>query len=88
MKPKYGVKAKLCYMTTDSCIVYWKTEGIYVDITKYFETRFDTSNYEILFMKDYYLEEKVKQITELMSEKLDEEIKAELACFYKKHVVR
>ena len=39
-------------------------------------------------MKDYYLEEKVKQITELMSEKLDEEIKAELACFYKKHVVR
>ena len=38
-------------------------------------------------MKDYYLEETVKKITELMSDKLDEEIKAELACFYKKHVV-
>ena len=25
VKPKYGKKAKLCYMDTDSCIVYIKT---------------------------------------------------------------
>ena len=32
MKPKYGEKAKLCYMDTHSFIVYIKTEHIYVDI--------------------------------------------------------
>ena len=28
VKPKYRVKAKLCYMDTDSLIVYIKTEDI------------------------------------------------------------
>ena len=44
---KYGKKAKLCYMDTDSFIVYIKTDDIYKDIAKDVETRFDTSNYEL-----------------------------------------
>ena len=29
VKPKYGEKPKLCYMDTDSSIVYIKADGIY-----------------------------------------------------------
>ena len=47
MKLKYGEKAKLCYMDTDSFMAYIKTEDIYVDIAKDVETRFDISNYEL-----------------------------------------
>ena len=32
VKPKYGKKAKLCYMDTDSFIVCIKTDDIYKDI--------------------------------------------------------
>ena len=46
VKPKYGKKAKFCYMDTDSFIVYIKTDDIYKDIAEDVETRFDTSNYE------------------------------------------
>ena len=42
VKPKYGVKAKLCYMDADSFIVYIKTGDIYKDIAKDVETIFDT----------------------------------------------
>ena len=34
VKPKYGEKAKLCYMDTDSSIVYIKTDDTYKDIAK------------------------------------------------------
>ena len=34
VKPKYGEKAKLCYMDTDSFIVYINTDDIYKDIQK------------------------------------------------------
>ena len=44
-KKKYGKKAKLCYMDTDSFIAHVKTEDIYKDIAGNVE-RFDTSNYE------------------------------------------
>ena len=47
VKLKYGETAKLCYMDTDSFIVYVKTEDIYVDIAKDVETRSDTSSYEL-----------------------------------------
>ena len=47
VKPKYGEKVKLCYMNTDSFIVYIKTEGIYSDITKDVGKRFDPSNHEL-----------------------------------------
>ena len=45
LKPKYGEKAKLCYMDTD--IVYIKTDDIYKSIAEDVNTRFDTSNYEL-----------------------------------------
>ena len=32
IKPKYEEKVKLCYMDTDSSIVYIKTEYVYMDI--------------------------------------------------------
>ena len=47
IKSKYGEKAKLCYMDTESFIVYIKTDGIDKDIVENVETRFDTSNYEL-----------------------------------------
>ena len=34
VKPNYGEKTKLCYMDTDSFIVYIKTEDIYKDIAE------------------------------------------------------
>ena len=39
-------KGKLCYMDTDSFIVYIKMDDSYEDIVEDIETRFDTSNYE------------------------------------------
>ena len=47
IKPKYVENAKLCYMDTDSFIVYIKTDDIYKDIAEYSETRLETSNYEL-----------------------------------------
>ena len=46
VKPKYGEKAKLCYMDTGSLIICIKTDDIYKDIAEDVETRFDTSSYE------------------------------------------
>ena len=45
-KPKYGNRAKLCYMDTDSFIMSIKTYDFYKDIANDVEKRFDTSNYE------------------------------------------
>ena len=49
VKPKYGEKVKLCYMDTDSFMVYIQIEEeyIYSDIVKDVEIRFGTSNYEL-----------------------------------------
>ena len=47
VKPKYGEKTKLCYMDTESFIVYIKTEDIYSGIANVVESRFDASNYEL-----------------------------------------
>ena len=44
---KYGEKVKLCYMDTDSFIVYIKIDDIYKDIVEDVETRFDNSKYEL-----------------------------------------
>ena len=45
IKPKYGDKARLCYMDTDSLIIYIETEDFYKGIANNVEERFDTSNY-------------------------------------------
>ena len=44
MKQKYGEKAKMCYLDTDSLI---KADDIQKDIANEVETRFETSNYAL-----------------------------------------
>ena len=44
LRPKYGEKAKLCYMDKGSFIVYIKTEDIYKGVSEDVATRIDTSN--------------------------------------------
>ena len=56
VKLKYGEKAKLCYMDTDSFLVHIQHD-IYKDIAEDVETRFDTSNYEL----DRYQKENIKK---------------------------
>ena len=46
IKPKYGDRAKLCYMDTDSFIIHTITEDFYEDIANDVERWFDTSNYD------------------------------------------
>ena len=46
VKPKFGEKAKLCYMDPGSSTVCKKSD-IYKDIAVDVEIRFDTSNYEL-----------------------------------------
>ena len=46
IKPKYGDKARLCYMDTDSFVMNIKTEDFYKDIASDVESWFDTSNYD------------------------------------------
>ena len=46
IKPKYGDKARLCYMDTYSFITHIKTEDFYKDIADDVERWFDTSNYD------------------------------------------
>ena len=46
IKPKYQDKAKLCYMDTESFIIYIKTKDFYKDIVNDVEKWFDTSNYK------------------------------------------
>ena len=45
IKQKYGDRAKLLYMDTDSLTYEIETEDVYRDMSKVVEERFDTSNY-------------------------------------------
>ena len=46
IKLKYGEKARLCYMDTDSFVMHTKTEDFYKDIAGDVERWFDISNYD------------------------------------------
>ena len=46
IKPKYGDKAKLCYMDTDNFVIDILTEDFNKDIANDVERWFDTSNYD------------------------------------------
>ena len=46
IKPKYGEKAGLCHMDTDSFIMHIKTDDFYRDIANDVERWFDPSNYD------------------------------------------
>ena len=45
IKPKYGDKARLCYMDTDSFVMDIKTDDFYKDISNDVDKWFDASNY-------------------------------------------
>ena len=45
IKPKFGDKARLCYMNTDSFAMYIKTEDFYKDISDDVDRWFDTSSF-------------------------------------------
>ena len=67
VKPKYGEKAKLCYMDTKSFIVHIKTNDVFKYIAERFETISDISNYEL----DRPLPNgKNKKVTGLMKDEL------------------
>ena len=67
-KPKYCEKVKLCYMDTNSFVLYIKTDHIYKDIADDVETRFYTSSYEL----DRALPKgKNKKVIELMKNELN-----------------
>ena len=42
IKQKYGEKARLCYMDTESFIVHVQTDNIYKDFAEDVDARFDT----------------------------------------------
>ena len=67
VKPKYGEKAKLYYMDTNSFIVDIKADDIYKDIEEHVQTRFDTSNYEL---KRELLKKKIKKGVGTMKDEL------------------
>ena len=46
IKPKYGDKARVLYMDTDSFIINIKTEDFYKDISNDIKEWYDTSNYD------------------------------------------
>ena len=46
IKPKYGDKARLCHMDTDSFAMHIKIEDFYKDIANDLERWFDASNYD------------------------------------------
>ena len=47
LKSRYGEKAKLCYMETDSFVVLVKTDDIYKNKVEDAGTKFYTSSYEL-----------------------------------------
>ena len=47
VKPRYGKKAKLCYIGTGNFIVYIKTDEMFEDIAEDVETRFDNKVFEL-----------------------------------------
>ena len=47
IKPWYEGNRKMCYMDTDSFIVYVKTEDVCADVAKYVKIRIACSNYEV-----------------------------------------
>ena len=46
IEPKYGDRAKLCYMDADSFVIYIRTEDFFKDISNDVERWFDTFNYD------------------------------------------
>ena len=72
VKLKYREKTKLCYIDTNSFIIYIKTDDIYKEDTEDVETRFDMSNYEL---ERPLPKEKKKKVIGLMKDESGRKIK-------------
>ena len=80
IKPKYGDKAGLCYMDTDSFVMQIKTEDFYKDIANDIERWFDTSNY---YEKDNrpFPKGKNKRVIGMFKDELGRKIMTEFCAF-------
>ena len=78
IKPKYGEKAKLYFMDTDSFIVQVKTYNIFKNFAENVKARFDTSNYKL---NKPLPKGKNKKVIVLMKDELGEKIMKEFVGF-------
>ena len=78
IKPKYGDKAKLCYMDTDSFIIYIESEDFLEDISNDVESWYDTSNYDKKDERPLPIC-KNKKMIDLFKDELGGKIKTEFA---------
>ena len=63
VKPKYGQKAKLCYMDTGSFFIYIKTNDTYKILQKMLKQDLilQIMNQNVIPLRDYCLKEKIKK---------------------------
>ena len=59
IQPKYQENAKLCYIDTDSFIIYIKSEDVYEDIADNVEKNLI---HQIIKLIDHCLKEKMKKL--------------------------
>ena len=76
IKPKYGDKARLCYMDTDSFVKHIKRDDFYKDIAGDVERWFDTSNYDEKEKRPLPIG-KNKRVRSLFKDKLEGKIMTE-----------
>ena len=84
IKPKYSDKAKLCYMDTDSFVVYLETEDFYKDTAGDAERQFNTSNYDENDKRPLSIA-KNKKVPGLLKDKLGEKIMKEFVALRAKN---
>ena len=78
VKPRYGEKAKLYFMDTDSFVVQVKTYNIFKNFAENVKARFDTSNYKL---NKPLPKGKNKKVIVLMKDELGEKIMKEFVGF-------
>ena len=81
VKTKYGGKVKLCYMDTNSFMIYIKPKDIDWNIAKDVETRFDTSNYKL---NRSLSKGKNNKVIDLIKDKLGANVMEEFAALREK----
>ena len=65
IKPKYGDKARLCYMDTDRFVMHIKTENFFKDIADDVDKWVDTSNHDKNDNRSWKLEETKRLLVNL-----------------------
>ena len=87
MRPRYGIKVKLCYMDTDSFVYEIETEDFYRDIAKDVEKMFDTSGYSTDENRALAIRKKIKKVIGLMKDELGGKIMTEFVALRAKMYV-